>query len=259
MSTRPASAVYFRGHWFDPTTRDMLAELARLSGALYVDPIQGCWSTDTEASGSTHDGACVGDINAERWTDAQAREVETLWRSIGGFGWFRPVLYRKDGSRVWQRHLHLGRNGAGMAPALATQYQDYLAGYNGLPIGNRTNRDTGTRAYVTATWADYLRERDDMSYLDWPAADRKALAEDVRDAILGRPIVSGLLKETVGQAIGRTSARVRALAADPDDVDVAELARQLAPLLPAGTVVDQDTLTASLRELLGSLDAQPTA
>lgn len=156
----PSYAVYWRGHWFDPTTRDMLVELASRSGALYIQPIQGCWSSDTEASSGTHEGACVVDLNAERFTDDQARQVETWWREQGGFGWFRPRLVNSTGRTVWQRHLHLGRKGSGMAPELATQHADYLDGYNGLPIGNRVNKDTGTRAYVGRTWADYLAEKE---------------------------------------------------------------------------------------------------
>lgn len=160
MGGAPApNAVQWRGYWFDPTTAAMLTELARISGDLYIRPIQGSWSAGENSAG-THGVEGAADINAESWTDSEALRVSALWRSLGGFGWFRP-RNRPDGTPYgWQRHLHLGNPASHMAPELAQQWLDYKAGRNGLA---NKGPDPETRAYVGMTWARYLQERDEMT------------------------------------------------------------------------------------------------
>lgn len=155
----PASAVYWRGHWFDPQTAAMLQELAAESGSdMFVQPLQGCWSLGKN-SAETHARACVVDVDAEDWTDAQATWAETKWRQMGGFGWFRPRVSPAGIAYGWQRHLHLAHPDGDMAPELRNQLDDYRANRNGLA---NNGPDSGTRAYVNATWATYNRKRDDM-------------------------------------------------------------------------------------------------
>jgi hypothetical protein len=156
----PSSAVYWRGHWFDVQTRDMLQELAATSGAIYVDPIQGCWSRVVVNSAETHARACVVDLNAEHLDDDEAQQLVTLWRSMGGFGWFRPRTSPSGYVYGWQRHAHLGHPDGDMAEQLRDQWDDYLADRNGLA---NNGPDTGTRAYVGMTWARYRKEHDTMT------------------------------------------------------------------------------------------------
>jgi hypothetical protein len=162
--TRPSSAVYWRGHWFDPQTAAMLQELADTSGAIYVRPIQGCWSTSTAKSSGTHARACVVDVDCEGLTDAEAVWLETKWRSMGGGGWFRPRTSPSGYVYGWQRHAHLFHPNGDLADDLRDQWGDYLAGRNGLA---NNGPDTGTRAYVGMTWARYQEgQEDDMALSD---------------------------------------------------------------------------------------------
>lgn len=153
----PSSAVYWRGFWFDVQTRDMLVELARISGSIYVRPLQGCWSTETANSAGTHARACVVDLDCEHLSDADAERLEYLWRSMGGFGWFRPRTSPTGYVYGWQRHAHLAHPDGDMSSGLRDQWDDYLADRNGLA---NNGPDTGTRAYVGMTWARYREEHD---------------------------------------------------------------------------------------------------
>jgi hypothetical protein len=156
----PSSAVYWRGHWFDVQTRDMLVELARISGPIYVHPIQGCWSEAVQRSAETHNKACVVDLDCEHLDDDDAEQLVTLWRSMGGFGWFRPRVSASGYVYGWQRHAHLGHPDGDMADELRDQLADYLAGRNGLA---NNAPDPHTRAYVGMTWARYRKAHDTMT------------------------------------------------------------------------------------------------
>lgn len=153
----PSSAVYWRGFWFDVQTRDMLVELARISGSIYVRPLQGCWSTETANSAGTHARACVVDLDCEHLSDADAERLEYLWRSMGGFGWFRPRTSPTGYVYGWQRHAHLAHPDGDMSSGLRDQWDDYLADRNGLA---NNGPDMGTRAFVGMTWARYREEHD---------------------------------------------------------------------------------------------------
>lgn len=150
----------FRGASVDPGTYDALVELAAITGSIYIDPIDGYGSyRSNKASGGTDTGGGHCDINAEGMTDAEARRVETLARSIGFVAWFRPRYSPYTGKAYgWQRHIHLiRRDCADLSAAAKAQVKDYDDGWDGLAV---RHKDTGSRAYVGMTWAKYLAAKD---------------------------------------------------------------------------------------------------
>lgn len=161
MSTRPANAPSnaqeFRGIWSDPQTVAMLTELAAISGTFYVDPIEGYGSwADNSASGGIDNGAGHADLNLEGRTDAVCRWIETKARSLGFLAYWRPRVSSTGYVYKWQAHLHLvNKTAAGLSAAAVEQIKDYKAGLNGLA---NNGPDTGSRAYVETTWAEYLEE-----------------------------------------------------------------------------------------------------
>jgi len=172
--------VEFRGIYTDDDTAQLLVELARISGPIYVDPLGGCGSYQgqavrtpdgriitlgsTKASAETHTGPGAVDLNAEHLTDVEARALETLARSLGCAAWFRPAVspYTQQ-PYGWQRHLHLIRTDApGLPDAARRQVTAYRNKLDGLAV---PHADRGSHAYLTASWAAYREE------LDMPLTD----------------------------------------------------------------------------------------
>lgn len=240
---RPASAVQCRGVWVDPQTRDMVEELAWLARPLVVRAIQGCWSTGVAASAGTHSRACVIDIDAEPWTDAQALHVSALWRSLGGFGWFRKAI-----PGVWQRHCHLAHPDGDMAPALADQWTDYKAGRNGLA---NKGPDPETRAYVGMTWAKYMEANVTNEQLQQILAAIKAVPAATWNVSLTLDSDgSGPIKPTVAPA--QTWLKMGDYFANKAFYNTDTLEPSLAKL---ATAVDGVATTAEVAELKAALDA----
>lgn len=151
--------VNFRGAYVDPTTGDALAELAAISGSIYVEPIPGFGSyRNNTASGGTDTGGGHCDLNLEGRTDADARTLETLARSIGFVAYFRPRYSPYTGNSYgWQRHLHLiRRDCADLSSKAKWQVGEYDAGRDGLAV---PHKDTGSRKYVGVTWTSYLKSK----------------------------------------------------------------------------------------------------
>lgn len=159
MGGAPSNVVTWRGVTLDPTTRDLLVELARISGDIYVEPIPGYGSyRNNDASGGTDTGGGHCDLDLEGRTDAEARTLETLARSLGAVAYFRPRVSPTGYVYGWQRHLHIiRRDCADLSQAARDQVVDYDEGRNGLA---NNGPDTGSRAYVGMTWARYLEQKE---------------------------------------------------------------------------------------------------
>ena len=158
MGGAPAT-VTFRGASVDPKTGDALTELAAISGHIYVEPIPGFGSyRNNTASGGTDTGGGHCDLNLEGRTDADARTLETLARSIGFVAYFRPRYSPYTGNSYgWQRHLHLiRRDCVDLSSKAKWQVGEYDAGRDGLAV---PHKDTGSRKYVGVTWASYLKSK----------------------------------------------------------------------------------------------------
>ena len=155
MGGAPAT-VNFRGVSVDPKTGDALTELAAISGSIYVEPIPGFGSyRSNSASGGTDTGGGHCDLNMEGRSDADARRLETLARSLGFVAYFRPRVSPYSGNSYgWQRHLHLiRRDCVDLSSKAKWQVGEYDAGRDGLAV---PHKDTGSRAYVGMTWAKYV-------------------------------------------------------------------------------------------------------
>jgi hypothetical protein len=140
------ATVYFGGAFTDPTTVDLLRELQRVTG-LDILLTQGSYSTNVSASGGTHDGGGVVDINVYGWTDSVIWDVLHASRCMGGVAWHRTP------AQGFAYHIHLLRaDCADLSPSARAQNVQYLAGQNGL--ANR-GPDDGPRDCVGMTWAKY--------------------------------------------------------------------------------------------------------
>jgi len=275
----------FRGIWTDLTTCALLVELARITGPIYVDPIAGCGSWqgsrvlapdgrivdlgETAASADTHEGDGVVDLNCEHLTDAEARQLETLCRMLGCAAWFRPAVSPYTGRPYgWQRHIHLIRvDAANLAPAAQRQVTAYRNKLDGLAV---PHADRGSHAYLTRTWADYLREKEDTvtpEQLQQILAAINAIpaktwhveltGHDEDGAGPGKaptaPALSWLVmgRRDAGRAYWNTDtveaqlAAVRLALAGDDELDQDKLAQQLAQLLAPGL---HDALVAELHD-----------
>ena len=184
MGGAPAT-VNFRGVSVDPKTGDALTELAAISGSIYVEPIPGFGSyRSNSASGGTDTGGGHCDLNMEGRSDADARRLETLARSLGFVAYFRPRVSPYSGNSYgWQRHLHLiRRDCADLSTKAKWQVGEYDAGRDGLAV---PHKDTGSRAYVGMTWAKYV------------AAKKAAQEEDPLAGITVDQIVQALLNAPI--------------------------------------------------------------
>src|SRR5574337_607728 len=144
ISTDPESARCWEAAATDPALDDVR-----------ITPIPGYGSyRSNAASAGTDSGGGHVDIDLVGLTREQCRRVETTFRRYGNAAWWRPAR-RADGTRYgWQEHLHVLRTDcADLAAPARTQLTDYRLGWSGLPIGGRSLRDSGSRAYVTARWA----------------------------------------------------------------------------------------------------------
>lgn len=180
MGGASPKTVNFRGANVDPTTADALTELAAISGSIYVEPIPGYGSyRNNVASGGTDTGGGHCDLNLEGRSDTDARRLETLARSLGFVAYFRPRINPYTGKAYgWQRHLHLiRRDCTDLSAAARAQVVDYDKGLDGLAV---PRKDTGSRAYVGATWAKYV------------AAKKAAQEEDPLAGITLQQIIDGV-------------------------------------------------------------------
>ena len=138
--------VYFGGAFTDATTVDLLRELQRVTG-LSILLTQGSYSTTVSASGGTHDGGGVVDINVSGWNYTTIWNVLKAGRSMGGVAWYRTP------SQGFAYHIHMLRaDCTDLSPAARAQNVQYLNGQNGLA---NHGTDDGPLGYVGMTWAKY--------------------------------------------------------------------------------------------------------
>lgn len=181
--------VYWRGVTADPESA-LCWEAAAKDPALHdilVRPISGFGSYRTNtASGGTDNGGGHVDINCVGLTVEQCRRLETTYRRYGNAAYWRPER-RPDGTRYgWQNHLHVIRmDCADLSSGARTQVNDYLLGWNGLPIGGRITRDSGDRSYTSRRWLAVkktlatITEEWDMASSDYISEQIKAVGGDV--------------------------------------------------------------------------------
>lgn len=222
-----------RGAYFDLVTWDLVQEVKRLSGSLYINPMDGCGCFqgrsvqledgrvldlgETGASADTHEGEGAGDIAVS--SDEEGRIVETLFRMVGCAAWYRPLVSPYSGRKYgWARHVHFLRIGARLSPAAQEQVKAYLDGLNGLAV---PHPDTGTRKYVGVTWASYLANKQKTQEEDPLAAITLAqIVEGILDAQIKHPdpkrtdtssLQSWITRSTL-EAIGANAKAAAALA-----------------------------------------------
>jgi hypothetical protein len=154
--------VEWRGKTFDKRTAEMLAEMARESGPIYIEPWQGCYSGGVSASAGTHNGGGAVDIAAVNLTPAQRHEVVRIGRMVGFAMWLRTPAQSN-----WPFHIHGiavqpgGKDDRGVLSASAhAQVIDYFNNINGLA---GRGRDDGPRDHVGTTWESYNKQRDWLS------------------------------------------------------------------------------------------------
>ena len=101
-------------------------------------------------------------------------------------------------------------------------------------------------------------------------ADVDAVNGYTRDIMIDGYSVNGVLHPGVAKVVEESQRRIDALSAKfdaldakvaalPSAIDVDALATALAPKLPAGTPVGDQQLRDALRDVLGSLNDQPSA
>ena len=266
ITTDPESARCWEAAATDPELDDIL-----------IRPIPGYGSyRDNAASGGTDNGGGHVDLNFVGLTDAQCRRVETVYRRYGNLAFWRPER-RPDGTRYgWQNHGHVLRiDCADLSDAARTQLGDYRAGYNGLPIGGRINKDTGDRRYLAARWLTIKQqlEEDDMPLSD---DDVERVAKRARDLILGDRYPDATKSTPAGAKIeehifnanakaGRVEHIVKRIEAALDpDAFIAKVIDGVAAEVNGSTgslTTDQlkAATEAGVRAALGSLDNTPEA
>lgn len=147
--------VTWRGVTVDDRTAKMLTELAKISGAIYINPTQGSYNSGVSASAGTHDGCGAVDLMHPSWSVKDYDTVVALARKVGFAAWHRTPQQSN-----WPRHCHLiavqpgGKGDRGcLSSGAYSQVVDYYENRNGL--ASRA-RDDGPRTYVGQTWEKYV-------------------------------------------------------------------------------------------------------
>lgn len=188
-----------------------IALLAKQHPGARLEIIQGCYNTTVEASAGTHDfDACIDvRIVGLDWWTAQA-----FLRACGWAAWYR---HTGSWASVGNWHIHMVSLGYTTRVGIFVpgQVSDYLRHALGLKGQHDSGDDTSPfPKSIDDTYFDYDAWEDNVPYLDWPDADKKALAADVAKAVAA-VIVDGA-KLTLAQAAkqaANTPAMVRKLAA----------------------------------------------
>ena len=140
--------------------------------------VQGAWMVrnggGAAASAGYHDGGGTFDLRTWDLTRGQVDQLIRVLRKHGAAAWRRD---RQHGGMDPHIHLTLGTD-RGLASGARWQWNEYLAGRDGLASGGR---DYEWRPDPLVTTPP---KEDDVSYLDWPKKDREALAEDIAKAVL---------------------------------------------------------------------------
>lgn len=189
----PSYAVDFRGHPACPCQAKWLPAFEHeaqrrgiLTGPLPLSQIIG----DAKQSGNTHSGGGADDT-CPLTTITDVYAYVWLSRQMGADAtWERP--YNWDG-KGGVAHVHRVLTGCPHNGPARYQIDDVRAGLNGLA---NHGPDTGPRPLSGRTWREGIKwakqqEENDMEYKDWSAESKKALADDVAQALLDAPINTG--------------------------------------------------------------------
>jgi hypothetical protein len=164
--------------------------------------MQTCFHTGFDPSAGTHDGDGVLDIRIDgmKWPKA-----ELFMRKAGWAAWWRHTgTWEKE--KDWHLHvISLGCPGK-VGDLIPSQVDDYHNKRDGLAAHGPDNSPRPDD--IPATVFDYPRylliKEDKMPYTDWPREDRKALVDDVADAVL-RAVVDHDENVTLAAASRRAS------------------------------------------------------
>lgn len=156
--------VKWRGVVLDDRTRDMMEEVARLTGSIYVNPTHGSYS-HASASAGTHSGGGAIDLMHKSWSVKDYDEVVKQMRKVGFAAWHRTPQQAN-----WPRHVHgIAMGCKDASDGAKAQMVAYLKGRNGLAVGGP---DDGPRKWAGRTWEMYQKgqmpptEGDDMPLSD---------------------------------------------------------------------------------------------
>ena len=191
--------------------RDWLAALARNLGWTPV-VIQGAFMVrnggGAASSAGYHDGGGCIDFRTRDLTAQQRVAIVRECRRGGAAAWLRDSSHGGMDEHV---HIVLGSDYA-LASGAAWQWGRYLIGRDGL---STTGPDYHWRPdpLITTPPTAWLQE-DDMAYTDWPAADRKALVDDVVTALLKTELGNGKTVQNNLRMAGDTKAIAKEVAAE---------------------------------------------
>lgn len=198
--------VTWRGVTLDERSAQMMDEVARLTGEVYVRPTQGSYSTAVGASAGTHAGGGAIDVHASSLTPAQRSRVVEAMRRVGWAAWLRTPA-QSD----WPYHVHGVAVGCrDLSPAAAAQVRDYTNGRNGLASGAP---DDGPRDHVGVTWETYQRRR------DWFAMATKAELREVVEAVMDSRIDE--IAARVNRVLGDYNSQGKPTGPNKDDPQLA--------------------------------------
>lgn len=167
----------------------------------HVVVIQPAYHQGVEASAGSHDYDAVYDVylpGVDWW------EAQHFLREQGWAAW-----YRYTGSFADDQHIHMISLGytTRVGYLIPGQVEDYRAHRSGL-VGHAVD-DSWHPADIDSTIFDYdaWKRDQDMSYSDWPKADRDALVNDVAGAVVEQLLAADLFPKmkdielTVQQAL----------------------------------------------------------
>lgn len=142
--------------------------------------IQPCFNTGVELSAGTHDKDAVLDVRiiGLTWEHSQR-----FLRECGWAAWWRHTGSWSARS-AWHIHMvSLGAYKAGnpVGVFIPGQVDDYYAHRDGLVT--HAADASWHPADIDSTVFSYRKWRLDMPYADWPDADKKALLNDVAEAV----------------------------------------------------------------------------
>jgi hypothetical protein len=139
----------WRGRIYCQHTIVKLNRLAAVTGRLYVDPLQGSYSTSTTASAGTHSGGGAGDIKHAQWDQSTDLRVMDLARDEA----FLIYWDRNPITGLWADHGHfIDPSCPNLSTQAAAQVIDFYNGRNGLA---NNGADFGSRKNVAKMWAMY--------------------------------------------------------------------------------------------------------
>lgn len=161
-----------------------IAQLAKQHPGARLVVIQGSYNEGVTASAGTHDKDGVLDVEI---VGLSGWQTQRFLRECGWADWFRHTGAWASPAR-WHNHMiSIGCPGP-VGIFVPGQLDDYFRHALGLAGQHDSGDDTSWfPADINSTIFDfpqYLRDQEDaVPYLDWPAAHRQALIDDLVDAL----------------------------------------------------------------------------